>query len=121
VAGAIDASGKQTVTVTLVVDKKWHIYANPVKWEGYENLQTTIKVSAGVKLAKVDIQYPAGKQYVDKQLPKEKMMVYEEKTDIPIIVQRAAGDVSPLKLDVTFNACDENTCLTTATKTIVLK
>jgi len=110
-AGKIDAAGKQVVTV----DKNWHIYANPVKDEEFEPIQTKIEVKAGVKLAKVDIMYPAGKVYVDQRFPKIRPMVYEGKIEIPVIVQRAGGDVSPLDLDITFSACDANNCLLPST------
>lgn len=113
-AGAIAPNGRQSVTVTLLIDKGWHVYANPVKCEDFESVQTVIKVNAAVKPAKVEIQYPAGKLHVDKDL-KIQWMEYSEKVEIPVIVHRAAGDTSPLELDVTFSACDAKNCLLPAT------
>lgn len=120
-AGKIDATGKQLLTVTLVVDKKWHVYANPVKHEDYESIRTEIRVKSGAKLVRFDVRYPAGKLYIDENLPSLKLMVYNEKIDIPVLLQRAAGDVSPLDLAVTFCACDSKNCLKPSTVKIVLK
>ena len=109
----IGADGKQTVTVTLIVDKGWHIYANPVKNEMLESTKTIIKITAAAKLANVDVRYPAGKFYKDKFGIES--MVYENKVEIPVVIQRAAGDTSPLDVDVTFGACDDASCLIPAT------
>src|SRR5262245_60002270 len=65
-AGKPDADGEQDVTVTLTVDKPWHIYANPVGLEDLADAQTTVTFGAQVKPIK--IQYPEGKVIKDKVL-----------------------------------------------------
>src|SRR5262249_2039279 len=37
--------GKQLLTITLAIEKDWHIYANPVGNEQFENAQTTVAVA----------------------------------------------------------------------------
>ena len=112
-AGPIDAAGRQAVTITLLIDKDWHIYANPVKNKDFDPIKTDVKIGAKVKPARVDIRYPAGKLYPNKF--NIAVMVYEERVDIPALVQRAPGDASPLEIDVTFSACDDYNCLAPAT------
>ena len=41
-----DANGKQVITLTLAIDKGWHIYANPVGAEDFASVQTTVKAKA---------------------------------------------------------------------------
>src|SRR5262252_1208271 len=44
-----DASGKQTVTVTLTIDKGWHTYANPPGPADFAGIPTTITINAEKK------------------------------------------------------------------------
>jgi DsbC/DsbD-like thiol-disulfide interchange protein len=96
------AAGKQTVTVTLAVDKGWHIYANPVNYKEFDSVQTVLTVNAKVKPTAVNIQYPKGKEHVESDAS---YLVYEEKITIQAVVTRAPGDTSPLEVEVRFNAC----------------
>ena len=68
-ATKIDAAGKQTVTITLAVDKGWHIYANPVNNKDFVSVQTVVTVNARTKPARLKIQYPQGKEHEDKGGP----------------------------------------------------
>ena len=115
VAGKLDA-GKQTVTITLDVNKGWHIYANPVKNEDLISAATIIKVSAAVRPASVDVKYPEGAKHTDKILGS--YYTYEGKVAIDAVVQRAAGDASKLEVSVTFMACDDKQCLQPTTVTV---
>jgi thiol:disulfide interchange protein len=109
-----DASGKQLVTVTMVHNKGWHSYANPVGNEDFTSAQTVVNVTAKVKPASVKVAYPAGKVHKDKVVGEYK--VYENKVEIPVLVQRAEGDTSPLEVSVRFMAChDKGVCLLPAT------
>src|SRR5438105_9882874 len=60
-------NGKQTVTITLDIEKGWHLYANPVNHNNdfLEANQTTVKVGAKDKV-QFKVKYPAGEQKVDK-------------------------------------------------------
>jgi thiol:disulfide interchange protein len=104
-----DAGGKQVVTLTLAIDKGWHLYANPVGAEDFASVQTTVKVKAKGALDNVKIDYPAGTEIKDATLGAYK--VYEDKATITITANRAQGDDSPLELTLKIQACNEKTCL----------
>lgn len=103
-----DANGKQSVTITLDIEKGWHIYANPVENEDLANVQTSIAIASKAKLEDVKVMYPAGKPYGDKE---EKHKIYEGKVTIKAQVKRAGGDSGPLEVTVKLQACNNNTCL----------
>jgi hypothetical protein len=106
-AGKPDADGKQDVTVTLTVDKPWHIYANPVGLEDLADAQTTVTFDPKAKPLKV--QYPEGKVIKDKVLGDYR--VYEDKVTIKAQVRRARGETGPLQVSVKVQACNDKTCL----------
>jgi DsbC/DsbD-like thiol-disulfide interchange protein len=109
-----DAKGNQTVTITMLHNKGWHSYANPVGNDDLASAQTVVTISAGAKLASVKVAYPAGKVHKDKLVGDYK--IYEDKVEIKAAVQRAAGDSSPLEVSVRFMACHEKgVCLLPAT------
>ena len=96
-----DESGKQTVTVTIDIDKGCHIFANPVKNEDLEFWQTRVKITSENKLANIKVEYPPGSLRTQN---KETWMLYEGKISIPVVVQRARGDSGPLFVDVNYCA-----------------
>ena len=104
-----DADGKQVVTLTLAIDKGWHLYANPAGSEDFASVQTTVKVKAKGTLDNVKVAYPAGTEIKDPTLGVYK--VYEDMATITITANRAKGDDSPLELTVKVQACNEKTCL----------
>lgn len=105
-----DAAGKQVLTVTMVHNKGWHTYANPIDNADFEANKTVVAVNAKVKPVSVKIDYPSGKVHKDKIVGDYK--VYEDKVDIRAIVQRAQGDTSPLEVSVRIIAChDKGICL----------
>ncbi len=63
-----DADGKQTVAITLDIDKDWHLHANPVENEDLTNTQTVVVISAKVKPEDIKIDYPAGKLHEDREV-----------------------------------------------------
>lgn len=104
-----DASGNQTVTITLEIEKPWHLYANPVKNEELTAAQTTVKVSAKVKPEAVKVEYPAGQPTKDKTAGP--YMIYEGTVTIKAHVRRAKGDTSPLEVAIDVQACKKGICL----------
>ncbi len=110
-----DADGKQTVTITLDIDKSWHLYANPVGNEDQVSVQTTVLINAKAKPEEVKIEYPAGKLVVDTVVGNYK--VYEGKVTIKAAVKRAKGDTSPLEISIKVQACNdaEKKCYVPAT------
>ncbi|MCX7827583.1 MAG: protein-disulfide reductase DsbD N-terminal domain-containing protein, partial [Verrucomicrobiae bacterium] len=106
---------KQTVTLTLSIEKGFHIYANHI---GQENiaLPTEVTISGKTTPQAVKISYPPGKLQVDEFLGDH--YIYEHKAVIEAVVQRAKGDTGPLKAAIRVQACSEGKegrCLLPAT------
>ncbi len=107
-----DADGKQTITITLDIDKTWHVYANPVDNEDLTPAQTVVSIASKGKLDDVKIEYPAGKEQTDAGV---KYKIYEGKVVIKARVKRASGNNDPLELTIKLQACNDKTCLVPAT------
>src|SRR5262245_20811047 len=90
------ADGKQTVTITLNIEKGWHLYANPVNHnkEFLDQNRTVVKIGAKEKLKSVKVTYPEGKL---KTQDEDKYDVYTDVVKIEAEVVRARGDTSPLE------------------------
>jgi DsbC/DsbD-like thiol-disulfide interchange protein len=110
--GKPDVDGKQSITITLDIEKDWHVYANPVKNDIVANGQTEVRVSSKAKLEDVKIVYPSGKAYGEGET---KCQVYEGKVTIKAQVKRARGDNGPLEVSVQLSACNASRCLPPAT------
>jgi hypothetical protein len=98
VAGKIGADGTQTITLNLMIEKGWYIYANPVGNEDFKGNETTVKVSSKPAPADAKTTYPAGQKY-------DTYNVYKEQVMITTVVRRAAGDTAPLQLSIHVNSC----------------
>ena len=119
-AGKPDNSGKQVVTITLAINKGWHVYANPVGNPDLRSSQTIVTVSAKEKPEQVKVDYPVGKVVNDKLVGNYR--TYEGQVDIKTTVQRAKGDAGPLEVSVRFMAChDKGVCLLPATVKLTVK
>jgi hypothetical protein len=104
------ADGKQTVTITLNIEKGWHLYANPVNHnkEFLDQNRTVVKIAAKEKLKSVKVTYPEGKL---KTQDDDKYDVYTDVVKIEAEVVRARGDTSPLEISIDVNACNKSVCL----------
>lgn len=100
--------GTQLVTLTLTIDKGWHLYANPVGFEDLKDNQTTVSFAGKAKPEIVKIEYPEGKAVNDKVLMAE-YRTYEGKVAIKATVRRTGSD--PLEVQVKVQACDARRCL----------
>ena len=118
-ADPVGADGKQLVTITLTIDKGWHLYANPVGNADLADSQTAVSVSSKNKLQDVKVEYPEGKLVKDKVVGDYK--TYEGKVTIKAIVSRAKGDTEPLDVAVKVQACSESQCLLPATVNLTAK
>jgi DsbC/DsbD-like thiol-disulfide interchange protein len=107
------SDGTQVVTVTLKIDKDWHLYANPVDNDDLTDSQVTVAVSSKNKLEEVKVEYPTGKVVKDKTVGDYK--TYEGTVTIKAAVRRAAGDTEPLNVTVKLQACNDTTCLAPGT------
>jgi DsbC/DsbD-like thiol-disulfide interchange protein len=103
-----DANGSQTITITLDIEKGWHVYANPVENEDLTNAQTVVRVASKSKLENVKVEYPNGKL---QQESGEKFKIYEGRVAIKAQVKRARSDNTPLEISITLQACNDKTCL----------
>ena len=119
VASKISADGKQTITITLTIDKGWYLYANPLNTnnEFIEGSQTVVKVSGKGKLTGISIAYPPGKKHVD---GKDHYDIYEGTVRIPVVLNRA-GNESPVQIRVNVNACSGKECLLQGTIELTTK
>jgi DsbC/DsbD-like thiol-disulfide interchange protein len=118
-ADKIAADGSQVVTVTLTIDKDWHLYANPVGNEDLMDNQVTVSVSSKNKLQDVKVEYPAGTLVKDKTVGDYK--TYEGTVTIKATVRRAKGDTEPLDVSVKMQACSKAQCLLPATVSLTAK
>jgi thiol:disulfide interchange protein len=104
---------KQTVMLTLSIDKGYHIYANHI---GQENIALPTEVTINGKTQGVKISYPPGKLEQNEFVGDH--YIYERKAVIAADVQRAKGDTGPLKAVIRVQACSEGKdgkCLLPAT------
>jgi hypothetical protein len=108
-----DAAGKQNVTITIDIEKPWHLYANPVGLEDLVDSQTVVAFTAKTKPEAIKIDYPEGQLLKDATVGNYK--IWEGKAIIKAQVQRAKGDGSPLEVSIKFQACNEKMCLLPAT------
>jgi DsbC/DsbD-like thiol-disulfide interchange protein len=105
------ADGKQTITITLEIEKGWYIYGNPVGAEDFDGNKTNVAVSAKEKVV-ASVKYPEAKVKVEK-IGKEELRIniYEDKVIITAQVTRTMGDASPLQISIDVNSCNKGTCL----------
>jgi hypothetical protein len=101
-AGKIE-NDKQTVEITITIEKPWHIYANPVGLEDIASAATELTITGKVKPTSVKVDYPPGKVEMDSTVGNYK--IYEDKVVIKAEVQRAKGDTEPLKASIKLQAC----------------
>jgi thiol:disulfide interchange protein len=108
-ASKLGDDGKQVVTITLEIDPKYHLYANPVGLEDFKDNETTVSVTGKNKPESVKVDYPAGETKKDKTVGDYK--IYKKSVTIKATVQRAKGDTGPLDVTIKVQACDEKACL----------
>jgi hypothetical protein len=121
-----DANGKQTVTITLDIEKDWHIFGNPVGSGPYENCRTIVAIDseynrAGFLLQKkltANVKYPPGKLHVE---GKDQLSIYEGRAVIQVEVLRTVNDSSPLEVNIDLNACNEGSCLPRGTIKLIVR
>lgn len=112
-----DADGNQTVTLTLEVEKDWHLYANPVNNPDLEEAKTVVAFG---KPEAARVFYPEGRRVKDKVLGD--YSTYEGKVIIRAQVRRARGDTAPLEVSIKLQACNDikGQCLEPSTAKITV-
>lgn len=98
-----DASGKQTIKITLDVNTGWYIYANPVDNDDFAGNKTVVAVYADKKPVEAKIEYPKGKA---KKTGDFMYSIYEGKVTILAHVNRPA-DAKSLDLAIRVSSCNE--------------
>lgn len=107
------ANGTQLVTVTLKIEKPWHIYANPVGNEDLVTVQTTIKVNGPDKPRVQKAEFPKSKLVKDSVVGDYKIL--EGDVVIKVMLQRTTGANGPLETEIKLQACSDKSCLPPAT------
>jgi hypothetical protein len=110
-----DKDGKVIVTVTLEVDKGWHIYANPVGNDQIAGNETVTTLYRDDKDIKATAEYPKGE--LDKDSPIGDYYIYRGKQTIKLTLPTDTT-ASGLELRVKLNACKDGKnglCLPPAT------
>lgn len=109
----VSKSGEGTILkLRFAVEKGWHIYANPPGNEDLKPVATTVKLLGG---ANGEIAYPAGKLVIDPVVGNYR--VYEDAEEIRVKLA-APG---PVKVQVSFQACNEKSCLQPSKVTLEAK
>jgi thiol:disulfide interchange protein len=104
------ADGSQKVTVTVKIDKDYHIYANAVGNPDLEPAKTVLTIADGDA---TNIEYPKGKTIVDKVVGD--YVIYEKEITITAKIKRKAGATGAFEASVKCQACTDRTCLPVAT------
>ena len=95
-------------TVTLVIDKPWHVYANPVGNADLIVSETAVEVFAGGKKVEAKLVFPKGTP--KKDAVSGEYAIYEEKATITGVLP-AGSDPAQLEVRVRVIACKDGTCL----------
>ena len=116
-AGPIAPGGELDVVVSVTIQDGWHIYANPT---GVPELKpTTLELDPDSERSAtlVNLTYPAGEAKVLGSIGTEKVPLYEGKVQITARL-RLAADAKPgsvqLKLQLSYQACNDRLCLAPA-------
>jgi uncharacterized protein YyaL (SSP411 family) len=103
--------GKQAFTMTLAIDKPWHLYANPAGSDMLKTSETTVEVLVGGKAVPATITYPKGT--ATKDATAGEYRIYEGTVTITGTVDRGKDD-GELEVQVVITACksgDRGVCL----------
>lgn len=100
------ADGKQVITLTLAIEKGWHIYTNTLPPD-FAGVATTVTVES-VKPEDVKIEYPEGKLVKSSE---GDYTIYEDKAVIKATVTRPRDSTTPLQINVKVQACSDKSCL----------
>jgi len=108
--GAVQPGTTVELTVKLTIDEPYHIYSPK---PGMDNLQpTVVQASDANGLTLGELRYPEPRQVHDKVFDQQ-LNIYDGEAAITVPVEVAAeasGEIS-VRLNVTWQACDDRTCL----------
>lgn len=104
-----DAKGEQLVTITLKVEKTWHIYGNPIINEDMKDSETTVTIAGPDKPETVKIDYPKAKTVKDKLVGD--YATFEGEVVIKATIKRPAGAKGAIEVSAKVQACNDSSCL----------
>lgn len=107
------ADGSQIVTVTIAIDRDWHLYANPVGNDDLKSGQTDITITGADKPQTTKSDYPKGKKVKDALVGD--YAIYEETVEAKFTIKRPAGSKGAVEVAVKCQACNDKSCLPPAT------
>jgi Disulphide bond corrector protein DsbC len=127
-ASKLNADGKQTVTITINIEKDMYIYANPVEAKiggipepDFDDCRTNVTIKAKEPV-KAEVRYPAGKvMNYGKAKTSISYNYYEKSVVIEATVQRTAGDTSPLDVIVYVHPWGRDICWVPITTRLAVK
>jgi uncharacterized protein YyaL (SSP411 family) len=100
-------------TLTVSIQKGWHIYANPTGLAEMNPTTVALDPAAGTAVSVVKVFYPAGKpQAVDRALP-DRVDVYEGRVEFRVRLRLAELTKQPsvtVPLIVSYQACNDRLC-----------
>jgi DsbC/DsbD-like thiol-disulfide interchange protein len=105
-ASKTDAAGNQQITMRLLIEKGWHIYANPLGNDEFTGNETKVFVTGQAQPADVKTAYPPGKMV---EFAGAKVKIYDGEVTLVTYVRRAQGDNGPLQVRIKVNACNHDT------------
>ena len=107
-----------TLTVSIAVEKPYHIQGNPTK-EGYIATTLTVGSTPGVKVGK--ITYPKA---IEEKIAGDTLQVYEGAVAIKAQVTATRAGKINLPVTIRYQACNDRACFpptnVTATATVVV-
>jgi DsbC/DsbD-like thiol-disulfide interchange protein len=107
------ADGTQVITVTLTIEKGWHLYANPVGNDDLKSVQTEITINGTDKPQTTKTEYPKGK--IVKDAVVGDYSTYEGTIESKLTIKRPAGSRGSIEIAVKCQACNDKSCLPQAT------
>jgi len=108
------APGKEfDATVTVTIQKGWHIYANPTGLAEMNPTTLQLDPAAGKTVSLVKVSYPEGKAQAVEPAGPDKVYVYEGKIELTVRLRPAdetkAGSLS-VPLTLSYQACNDRLC-----------
>lgn len=107
------ADGTQTITITLNIEKGWHVYANPPGNDELKSSQTVVTISGADKPQTTKTTYPKSKTVKDPLVGD--YAIYEGASEVKVTIKRPPGAKAALEATVKCQACNDKSCLPAAT------
>jgi uncharacterized protein YyaL (SSP411 family) len=116
-ANSIAPGREFDAVVTVAIQDRWHIYANPPGVPEMKPTTLALSDASGGPVTLLEVTYPPGVAKVLGSLGTEKVALYEG--TVPLVARlRLAKDAKPgavvVKFKLSYQACDDHLCLAPA-------